>query len=145
MADGRVAEISVVSDESGGIGVEGGGIENSDSISPYRERLGNGGTSSSGHTDCLVALSQLGISTHLQNFLKGSDYGMGSSALYSDIIEDIKDIKGTTSSSSSSCTPASMEYDSYFGLSKISSCYRKHTQSSASQSSPLFKISFTGT
>ena len=144
MADSRIAEIIVISDESNNnIGIDGNNIENNDIISSYR-------TSSSGYIDCQVVLSQLGISTHLQNFLKGSDYSQGSSTLYSDIIEDIKNMKGRTttttssSSSSSSSSSISMEYNSYFGLSKISSCYRKHTQSSASQSTPLFKISFTG-
>ena len=136
MTDSRVAEINVVSDEGYGVGIEGGGAESGDS--PNRERLG----SATGHTDCQVALSQLGINSHLHSFLKGSDSGIGSSALYCDIIEDIKNMKATSSPSSSSASQ--VDYDSYFGLSKISSCYRKHTQSSASQSSPLFKISFTG-
>ena len=144
MTDNRISEINVVSDEGGSTGIDGGGAAESGdghaSLSPLRDRLSSSGLHSTGQADCVVALSQLGINTNLQHFLKGSDSAMGSSSLYSDIIDDVRDMRTSSTSSSS----ASIEYDSYFGLSKISSCYRKHTQSSASQSSPLFKISFTG-
>ncbi len=108
-----------------------------------RERLGSSGGgmlsfASNVPSDSQTVFSQLGISNHLQDFLMGSSISTTTTPLYADIIEDVNDLASSSSSSSSSYN------NSYFGLARISSCYRKHTQSSAFQSAPLFKISFSG-
>jgi hypothetical protein len=55
--------------------------------------------------------------------------------LYNDIIEDIANLSGKDDIND--LRPR------YYCISSMSSCYRKHTQSAASQANPVFKFSFT--
>ena len=86
--------------------------------------------------DCQTVFGQLGVSSHFEDMMKGAPNA--ETYIYADILDDLKDL-GTGR------VPGSRAVDDrcYFGLSRISSCYRKHTQSSASQAQPLFKLSFT--